>query len=156
MLTERQASYTPDFAAEIDKPDEIVADDYGVTLETARRILRDRQTAVRHEQAAVLGSIIGHLLSGNNLPAKVHALAIAFGLDQLNGFNSQSEVARDLGCTRALISHYVLGWRDVLAGGVGAFDCIKFRKHQETRQVYAEKATSKTLAEKRKRHEQHH
>jgi hypothetical protein len=155
MLTARQDSYEPDIAAEIDKPDEIAADRYCVSLATARVILADIDNAARRRQAETLGAIIGHLLSGNNLPAKVHALAIAFGLDQLNGFHSQSEVARELGCTRALISHYVLGWRDVLAGGVGAFDCTKFRKHQRTRKVYAAKATSKTLTEKKKRHEPH-
>lgn len=155
MLYENTGSYTPDIAAEIDTEEEISADEYGVSIKVARRILRDRQAAVRHHQAEILGAIIGQLLAGNNLSVKVHSLAIAFGFDQLNGFHSQSEIARELGCTRALISHYVLGWRDVLSGGVPAFDCLKFRKRNETRQTYRDKATSATLTAKHK-HEQHH
>ena len=149
MLYENAGAYTPDIAAEIDTPDEIAADDYGVSIATARRILRDREAAVRRQQAEVLGAIIGQLLAGSNLPAKVHSLAIAFGLDQLNGFHSQAEIARELGVTRALISHYVVGWRDMLSGGIPAFDCLKFRKHNETRQTFAAKATDPVLAAKR-------
>ena len=155
MLYENTGSYTPDFASEIDSAEEIAADEYGVSIQTARRILRDREDSVKHSQAAILGAIIGQLLAGNNLSVKVHSLAIAFGFDQLNGFHSQSEIARELGCTRALISHYVLGWRDVLSGGVPAFDCLKFRKHNATRQTYRDKATSKTLTSKRNKHEHH-
>ena len=154
MLHENTGSYTPDFASEIDSAEEIAADEYGVSIDTARRILRDRETAVRHHQAEILGAIIGQLLAGNNLSVKVHSLAIAFGFDQLNGFHSQSEIARELGCTRALISHYVLGWRDVLSGDVPAFDCLKFRKRNETRQTYKDKAPSATLTAKHK-HEHH-
>lgn len=155
MLYESAGSYTPDYAAEIDKPDEIIADEYGVSLETARRILKDRESAARGQQAEILSAIIGHLIAGNNLPAKVHSLAIAFGLDQLNGFHSQAEIARELGVTRALISHYVLGWRDVLSGGIPAFDCLKFRKHNETRKTYADKATDPVIQAKKHRHEHH-
>ena len=90
MLYENAASYTPDFAAAIDSAEEIAADEYGVTLDVARKIIMDREAAVRRQQAEVLGAIIGQLLAGSNLPAKVHSLAIAFGLDQLNGFHSQS------------------------------------------------------------------
>lgn len=153
MLYENTGSYTPDFASEIDSEEEIAADEYGVGIETARRILKDREIAVRHNQAQVLGAIIGLLLGGNNLAVKVHSLAIAFGFDQLNGFHSQSEIARELGCTRALISHYVLGWRDVLSGGVASFDCLKFRKRNDTRATYRAKATSATLTSKRNKHE---
>ena len=156
MLYENTGSYTPDIASEIDSEEEIVADEYGVTLQTARRILKDRHEVVRRHQAEILGAIIGQLLAGNNLNVKVHSLAIAFGFDQLNGFHSQSEIARELGCTRALISHYVLGWRDVLSGGIPAFDCLKFRKRNETRDTYRDKATSATLTAKHNKNEQHH
>ena len=140
MLYENTGSYTPDMAAEIDTPAEIAADKYGVSIKTANVILVDIDDASRRRQAETLGAIIGTLISGSNLQAKVHALALAFGLDQLNGFHSQSEVARQIGCTRALISHYVVSWRDVLAGNGGAFDCIKFRKHNATRQTFSDKA----------------
>jgi hypothetical protein len=149
-MTIPAGSYEPDIAALIDTEEEIVADRYGVGLGMARMIIADRDNATRHNQAEVLSAIIGHLIAGNNMPAKVYSLAIAFGLDQLNGFHSQSEIARQLGCTRALISHYVLGWRDVLAGGPGAFDCMKFRKHNETRETYKAKATNPVVQAKMK------
>lgn len=155
MLYESTGAYTPDFAAEIDKPDEIIADRYGVSLETARLIIADIKTAVRRRQAETLGAVVGTLISGSNLQAKVYSLALAFGLDQLNGFHSQSEVARQIGCTRALISHYVIAWRDVLAGGVGAFDCVKFRKHNDTRQTFSDKAKNPVIQAKNKHNESH-
>lgn len=156
MIYESAGSYTPDFSAEIDRPEEIAADRYGVSLELARVILADIEAASRRRQAETLGAVIGSLISGSNLQAKVYSLALAFGLDALNGFHSQSEVARQIGCTRALISHYVIAWRDVLAGGVGGFDCLKFRKHNETRQTFSDKAKNPVIQAKNQRHEQHH
>ena len=155
MLYENAGSYTPDLAAEIDRPDEIAADRYGVSLQTARHILADIEAASRRRQAETLGAVIGSLISGSNLQAKVYSLALAFGLDQLNGFHSQSEVARQIGCTRALISHYVVAWRDVLAGGIGGFDCTKFRKHNETRKTFADKARNPVIQAKNQRYEHH-
>jgi predicted transcriptional regulator len=79
----------------------------------------------------LLGRVIGLLLGAKNLAAQVHALAFAAGLDQLNGKRSQAEIARELGCTRALISHYVVGWADVLGLSV-----TKFRKSEASRETY--------------------
>ena len=153
MNKKQPDSYEPDMAAMIDSAEEIVADDYGVTLAVARRILSDRQDVVRRSQAEMLAKVIGLLLQNRNPNVQVHALAIAFGMDQLNGAHSQSEVARELGVTRALISHYVLAWRDVLAGGVGAFDNRTFRKRQGTRKTYAKSATNPIIqAKQKKRH----
>ena len=137
-------------AADIDKPVEIAADRYGVSLKVAELILLDIEVASRRKQAETLGVVIGTLISGSNLQAKVYALAIAFGLDALNGFHSQSEIARKLGCTRALISYYVTAWRDVLAGEAGGFDCTKFRKSNNTRQTFAANATNPVLEARRK------
>jgi len=80
VLYESTGSYTPDMAAEIDKPVEIAADRYGVSLKVAATILLDIDAASRRLQAETLGAVIGTLISGSNLQAKVHALAIAFGL----------------------------------------------------------------------------
>jgi hypothetical protein len=135
-----EPSYTPDFADEIDTEDEVIADRYGVSLAIAREIIQDRQDAIRQCEATKLGAIIGALISGQNLAARVHALALAFGLDQLNGFQSQSDVARKLGCTRALISHYVVGWRDILESDNSHVDCTKFRKRNDTRKTFSESA----------------
>lgn len=149
MNKKQPDSYEPDMAAMIDLPEEIVADDYGVTIAVARRIIVDRQDVARRGQAEILASVIGLLIQSRNLNVQVHALAIAFGMDELNGAHSQSEVARELGVTRALVSHYVLAWRDVLAGGVGAFDNRTYRKRQGTRKTYAKSATNPVIEAKR-------
>jgi predicted transcriptional regulator len=141
MLHENQASYTPDFAAEIDTEEEIIADDLGVSIYQARKIIRMREDAVIRNQSLILARVIGLLLQSNNLPATIHALALASGLDQLNGKKSQAEIARELGVTRALISHYVVGIRDILSGNDTNFDCTKFRKSNSTRETYKAKAT---------------
>ena len=147
--------YTPDFADEIDSEEEIIADRYGVSIKVAAQIIEDQKTAIRQYEARTLGAIIGVLISGQNLAARVHALALAFGLDQLNGFQSQADVARKLGVTRALISHYVVGWRDILDAGQGAFDCTKYRKVNSTRETFSRTAKN-PLTQAKKRHEQHH
>jgi predicted transcriptional regulator len=141
MLHENQASYTPDFAAEIDTEEEIIADDFGVSIYQARKIIRMREDAVIRNQSLILARVIGLLLQSNNLPATIHALALASGLDQLNGKKSQAEIARELGVTRALISHYVVGIRDILSGNDTNFDCTKYRKANSTRETYKAKAT---------------
>jgi hypothetical protein len=153
VVTERQASYWPDIAAEIDSEEEIIADKYGVSLDVARQIIEERDTLARQLQAEILANVIGLILRGRNIQVMVHSLAIAFGLDELNGAHSQAEIARQLGVTRALVSHYVLGWRDVLSGGVAAFDCTKFRKKNSTRATYAAKAANPVIQAKRNRHE---
>jgi predicted transcriptional regulator len=149
MLNEGVTGYWPDIAAEIDREEEVIADNLGVTLEQARAFLRIRDHACRQEMALVLGQVLGILIAAKNLPVMVHSLALAAGLDQLNGAHSEAEVARELGVTRALVSHYVVGWRDVLSGGSGrGFDVIKFRKRNATRATYAEKATDPLTAAK--------
>lgn len=150
MISDNTASYTPDFAAAIDSEEEIIADEFGVSLKQARRIIKLRDDAIRREQAMMLAGIIGALTESKNLPVMVHALAVAFGFDEMNGWHSESEIASKLGCSRALISHYVVGWRDVLAGKSGAFDCTKFRKHNSTRETYKEKATDPLVQAKKR------
>jgi hypothetical protein len=149
MKTRQPDSYEPDMADLIDLPEEILADEYGVSIDVARRILSDREDLARRGQAQILASVIGLLIQSRNINVQVHALAIAFGMDQLNGAHSQSEIARELGVTRALVSHYVLAWRDVLAGGIGAFDNRTFRKRDSTRKTYAKAATDPILEAKR-------
>jgi len=148
MMKKQPDSYEQDMAELIDLPEEIIADEYGVTIAVARRILTDRQDLVRRSQSEMLAQVIGLLLESRNINVQVHALAIAFGMDQLNGAHSQSEIARELGVTRALVSHYVLAWRDVLAGGIGAFDNRTFRKRQGTRKIYAKSATNPVIQAK--------
>jgi hypothetical protein len=149
MTKKQPDSYEQDMAELIDLPEEIIADEYGVSIAVAKRILSDREDLARRGQAQILASVIGLLIQSRNINVQVHALAIAFGMDQLNGAHSQSEIARELGVTRALVSHYVLAWRDVLAGGIGAFDNRTFRKRDATRKTYAKAATDPILEAKR-------
>lgn len=131
-----EGAYEPDMAGEIDTPEEILADELGITPVQARRVMQWHQiesakVATEHREA--FGRVIGFLLQGKNLPVMIHALAFAAGLDQLNGKRSQSEIARELGVTRALVSHYVVGFADILGVQV-----TKFRKKEASREVYRE------------------
>jgi len=150
MMKKQPDSYEPDIAAMIDRPEEIMADKYGVSIAVALRIIADREDLARRGQAQILSSVIGQLIQSRNINLQVHALAIAFGMDHLNGAHSQSEIAKELGVTRALVSHYVLAWRDVLAGGIGAFDNRTFRKRDSTREIYRQSANDPVLEAKRK------
>jgi len=155
MIIDNLTSYEPDMAELIDTEEEIIADDIGVSIKQARRIMKMRDDAVMRNQSLILARVIGLMLQSSNLPATVHALALASGLDQLNGKKSQAEIARELGCTRALISHYTVGIRDILSGKDSNFDCLKYRKSQASREVYKAKATdpfTKAKAEARARH----
>ena len=149
MLYDNQASYEPDMASEIDKEYEILADRFGVSIDDALQIIRWRDNAIRRHQADILGQFIGILIAAKNQPAVIYAFAIAAGLDQLNGIHSETEVAQRLGCSRALISHYVIAARDTLSGKHGDFDCTKFRKKNETRETYADMATTPLAEAKR-------
>lgn len=147
-------SYCVDMADEIDSAFEIIADEYGVSLETAQRIIADRDRAVRTSDAEVLGNIIGMLLSAGTNPVILHSLALASGLGHLNGIKSEADVARQLGVTRSLVSHYVIGWRDILSGKTSSFDNLTFRaKKNECRKVYANQTKSAFVAAKMKAYE---
>lgn len=148
LYDSRETSYEPDMAELIDKEEEIVADEFGVDIETAFRIIAYRDRAVQTKQSSVFGQFISILLQSNNQPAVIYAFALAAGLDQLNGIKTETEVAKKLGCTRALISHYVIAARDLLSCQDYSFDVLKFRKRNETRQTYADNATSSFKAAK--------
>jgi hypothetical protein len=141
-----EPAYWPDIADGIDTEEEILADMFGVTLAQAQQIKAHADRKAISERAMLLGQVVGLLLNASNVPAMAHAIALAAGLDQLNGKHSQEEIARQLGCTRALLSHYVVGVSDLLSGQVHSFECLKFRKRNSARKVYAEKATDKFTA----------
>ena len=133
----------------IDKPEEILAEDIGVSVAAAKRILKLIEIKSREKQAIILGRVLGFLIQAKNQEAMIYGFAIASGLDQLNGAETETEVANKMGVSRALISHYVCGARDVLSGKeVGDFDNLTFRKHNSTRATYAQKTKSKVLEAK--------
>lgn len=138
----------PDMASELDRPAEIFAEQFSLPLACAEKVLAwhkaNVEIEVRRAQGEQLGRIVGVLCGpAKNLRALVRGLALAAGLDELNGTHSQAEVARELGCTRSLISHYVTSWADLLS-----IDVTKFRKRPEARAVYAQRARA-TWAKKK-------
>ena len=140
----------PDMAEQIDSEDEILADKFGVSIKTARQIIQHSNGVASRNQAETLARVIGFLLCAKDSRISIRTLALALGFDTMNGYHSQSEVAKEEGVTRALISHYVVGWRDLLDGGAGHVECLKFRKKQSTRETFKKSATSPFLAAKAK------
>jgi len=148
MLYDNQASYEVDFAAEIDTPAEIIADELNISLQAAERVLQMKQDEATAQSSLALARVIGFLINAKNLPAAAYGLAFAAGLDQLNGIKSQTEVSKKLGCTRALVSHYTIAARDALSCMGHSIDVLKYRKRNETRKTYAEQATDPFTAAK--------
>jgi len=141
-----EPAYMPDL--DIDSPEDILADELGTTPVVARKVMAMLQAAEVRQQALTLGKVVGLLLETTNLQVMANAIAFAAGLDQLNGKKSQAEVARELGVTRALVSHYTVGVRDVLSGKRESFDCTKFRKKNSSRETFRAKATDPHTAAK--------
>ena len=136
MLNDNSGAYWPDPADDIDQPDEIIADQFGVSLKQARAIMAMvEEEKAQHLRSALwpaLGGVIGYLMSGGNPIARIYSVAFAVGLDQLNGLKSQSEAARHIGVSRALLSHYVVAARDALD-----INITKFRKSDKARETYS-------------------
>jgi predicted transcriptional regulator len=151
VLDDNQTGYWPDYAAEIDREEETLADELGVTVEQAQAFLRIRDAALKRQTALKVGAVISVIIQSENKTLMLHSLAIAAGLDGLNGYHSEQEIADEFNVTRSLVSHYVVGWRDFLSGkNMRGFDNMKFRKKNEVRSKYAEQATDPFLEAKRR------
>lgn len=107
-----------DFASEIDKPHEILADEFGLTSEQASRILewhnQEVQAAVDKEKANYLQLIVGGLLSSKNPKLNSAGLAFATNLDTLNGLPCQRQYARENHVSASAISKLVKAWQVTL------------------------------------------
>ncbi|MBU3720765.1 MAG: hypothetical protein FGM22_08415 [Burkholderiaceae bacterium] len=144
-----EGSYWPDMAFDVDKPEWKLAEELHLSLEDAEKVYAWHQAEltreVEHVKGEQLGRIVGLLIKpAKNLKALVRSLALAAGLDELNGVHSQDEVAKELGCTRQLISHYVTAWADLLD-----LEVFKFRKVSSARQTFSESA-KRAWAERKK------
>jgi len=131
-----EKAYEPDMASEIDREEEILADLLGITPAAALRVKawheeECQKVAGKHREA--FGRVIASLLTGQNLGVQAQALALCAGLDELNGRKSQAEIAREFGVTRALVSHYVVAFADILGVVV-----TKFRKSESSRETFRE------------------
>jgi hypothetical protein len=107
----------PDMAAELDTPAEMLAETHRIPLEVAEAILADFKTNIIREVieeevtrlvAAYVTKIFAYLLQPQkNLKAVLWGFAFSQGIaTRLNGIRNPSALARQLGCTRALISFY--------------------------------------------------
>lgn len=70
------------------------------------------------EQAIIIRAIIHGLIAPcKNPQARAYGLIFAAGLDKANAIPSQAAVAREIGCSRALISHYTTEWAEKIRNG---------------------------------------
>jgi hypothetical protein len=132
----------------VDKPEWILAENLNLGLEEATRVLEWHQVALAREVdweiARILNKVLSELIRPcKNIRARVYGLIFATGLDQANGLHSQAEIARELGCTRALISHYTIEWVEKIQLGI-----FKFRKSEESRKTYKDCAKRTTVDRK--------
>lgn len=111
-------SYVVDMAAEIDRPEEVMAERWGVLPAVAAEILaamdEEMERRMRGERAELLRVLAGEVLSKGLSTVKTWGLAFAADLDSLNGMPTQGEIARRLGLNKATVSHWVSYWRDLL------------------------------------------
>lgn len=107
-----------DYAAVIDQPHELLADEFGLTTDQARRMLKWHQqetaSAVERKKAHYLQLIIGGLLSAKNPKINAAGLAFATNLSALNGLPCQREYARQNNISPSAVSKVVKGWSRTL------------------------------------------
>ena len=133
----REPHYYDDLT-EIDTEVDLICEGFGVGPALARRIKDYKDAALAEsvdwEVAQILSKVLSEFVKPcKNLRARVYGLMFAAGLDSVNSIHSQAEVARKIGCTRALISHYTIDWADKIRLGV-----FKFRKAESSRQTFRE------------------
>jgi len=135
----REPHYYDDMS-EIDTEVDLICEEMGVGLALARRIKEYKDAAVAEsvdwEVAQILARVLSEFVKPcQNIRAKVYGLIFAAGLDEANSIHSQAEIARQIKCTRALISHYTTQWADKIRLGV-----FKFRKAESSRQTFRDSA----------------
>jgi hypothetical protein len=131
----REPHYYDDFS-KIDSEVDLICETLGVGPSLARQIKDYKDHAVAESVDWEVAQILTKVLSEftrpcKNLRARVFGLIFAAGLDEANAIHSQAEIARKIGCTRALISHYTTDWADKIRLGV-----FKFRKVESSRPTF--------------------
>lgn len=131
------ARIDPDFAAAIDRPEEILAEIFNIPLETAKKILQwhtqQLTAAIRSAEAQHLQIIVGGLLSANNPKLSSAGLAFAANLAALNGLPSQREYAKLNHISPEAISKMVRAW----SAALGLMPSVH-QKSPQARQAYSE------------------
>ena len=133
---------------DVDRPEWILAEELRLGLEEATRVLEWHQKELARELdweiARILSKVLSELIRPcKNIRARVYGLIFATGLDQANGLHSQAEIARELGCSRALISHYTIHWVEIIKLGI-----FKFRKSEDSRKTFKDSAIRTTVDRK--------
>jgi hypothetical protein len=107
-----ELAVTVEISISIDSPEECFADDFNVDVDTARKILAWHNAQLERAKVAgvvrLLADLVGILLERcKNREARDFGLAWAFGFaNRLNNVRDIAHTARQLNCTRALISRY--------------------------------------------------
>lgn len=113
------AAVMPDMAGEIDTPEDVVMERFGVSLEQARLIVRWCDAQVERAQmqlhATIIARVIGMFLTSNdNLKARAHALAHAARLASMNGLRSLRHSAELCGVSAEWMSKLAQKWCEEL------------------------------------------
>ena len=132
----------PDFAARIDRPVEIIADQFGVDLAHAREILdwhhQALDEAMHSRESDLLTVVVGGLLASKNVRIASAGLAFASGMAAANGLGSQAEYSRSIGVSRTIISKAVKAWQRQLH-----LHTSPFQKSEEACETYSQVAKSR-------------
>ena len=160
MLYENTGSYEIDMAAEIDSEEEILADEISargnrITLKQAYYVKSLIETATVRQQARIVATVVDMVATSRNPSLACDCLSMAAGLDLGTGVKTQTDLAKAHGVTRALVSHYVVRFRDSLSGGVVTLDNFKFRKSNASREVFKKCATNTLKSHIAAAHQQH-
>ena len=136
----REPHYFDDHT-QLDTEVDLICEQLGVGPALARAIKQYKDHAMAESVDWEVAQILSKVLSEFTRPcknpvARTYGLIFAAGLDQVNSCHSQAEIARKIGCTRALISHYTTVWADKIRLGV-----FKFRKSERSRSVFSEAQT---------------
>lgn len=113
------ASYDPDIAGSIDRPEEILAEEYSLTMAQSKAIAkfiarREKEISQRRD-AWLLQRIVGVLISSSNVKVSAAGLAFACQLNVLNGMGTLREWAACNGVSPASVSKSQILWRETLA-----------------------------------------
>ena len=107
-----------DYALAIDRPHEILADEFDLTTEQSQNLIAwhnsEIKAAVDREKANYLQLIVGGLLSSKNPKLNAAGLAFAANLGALNGLPCQREYARQNHVSRQAVSKVVKAWQESL------------------------------------------
>jgi hypothetical protein len=133
------AAFEPDMSDLLDSPAEIIADQFLIGITAARRVVVWHAQEMTRAQAEGGFGIIAEIIRVLNQPCKNRqardwALSFAFGFARrLNGVRDMSHAARQLNCSRALLSHYKRQWDRLLPPNIRIYGkspeaCKKYRE----------------------------